>query len=134
MRRYARILEIRKTLSEGRESVGSWMQLADSSVAEILGWAGYDWVAVDIEHGTTGSRVLPDLFRALELGGTLPLARVAEGTSKDCKAALWCRVLPGQCVRAILRRLPRWGSCGPSRRRHDRTYQCRFRLRQNSYP
>ena len=31
---------------------------------------------------------LPDLFRALELGKTLPLVRVSEGKSKECKEAL----------------------------------------------
>ena len=31
---------------------------------------------------------MPDLFRALELGGTLPLARLAQGGSKDCQQVL----------------------------------------------
>ena len=31
---------------------------------------------------------LPDLFEALELGKTLPLVRVSEGKSKECKEAL----------------------------------------------
>jgi len=31
---------------------------------------------------------IADLFRALELGGTLPLVRLAEGSAKDCKQAL----------------------------------------------
>jgi len=31
---------------------------------------------------------LPDLFRAIELGETLPIVRVAEGSEKDCKQAL----------------------------------------------
>lgn len=88
MNRYARIQDVRRKLAQGEASIGSWMQIPDSSVAEILGRAGYDWVAVDLEHGTMGSKVLPDLFRALELGGTLPLARVAEATAKDCKQAL----------------------------------------------
>jgi 2-dehydro-3-deoxyglucarate aldolase len=64
------------------------MQIPHSSVAEIMGQAGYDWVAVDMEHGAVSVQQLPDLFRALELGGTLPLARLAQGLSKDCKQAL----------------------------------------------
>lgn len=64
------------------------MQIPHASVAEIMGGAGYDWVAVDLEHGSVSVHQLPDLFRALELGGALPLARVAEGTSKDVKQAL----------------------------------------------
>ena len=31
---------------------------------------------------------MPDLFRAIELGGTLPLTRIVESYPKDCKQAL----------------------------------------------
>jgi 2-dehydro-3-deoxyglucarate aldolase len=64
------------------------MQIPHPSVAEIMGQAGYDWVAIDMEHGAVAVHQLPDLFRALELGNTLPLARVAHGQPKDCKQAL----------------------------------------------
>ncbi len=64
------------------------MQLPDASVAEIMGRAGYDWVAIDMEHGAISHHQLPNLFRALELGVTLPLVRLADGTARDCKQAL----------------------------------------------
>jgi 2-dehydro-3-deoxyglucarate aldolase len=79
---------IRAKLSSGKVSIGSWIQLPNASVAEILGQAGYDWVAVDLEHGSIDISQLPDLFRALELGGTLPMVRLAQGHPKDCKLAL----------------------------------------------
>jgi len=53
-----------------------------------MGDAGYDWVAVDMEHGSISTHQLPDIFRALELGGTLPLVRLAQGQERDCKTAL----------------------------------------------
>ena len=79
---------IRAKLSSGKVSIGSWMQLPNASVAEIMGQAGYDWVAVDLEHGSVDISQLPDLFRALELGDTLPLVRLAQDHPKDCKLAL----------------------------------------------
>ena len=88
MDRLTAIQAIRSRLASGGVSVGSWMQIPHPSVAEIMGQAGYDWVAVDMEHGAIGHHQLPDLFRALELGGTLPLARVAEGQPRDCKQVL----------------------------------------------
>jgi 2-dehydro-3-deoxyglucarate aldolase len=88
MNRCLAIRQIRDRLGTGGVSVGSWMQIPHGSVAEIMGAAGYDWVAVDMEHGSVDATQLPDLFRALELGGTLPLARLAQGHSKDCKQAL----------------------------------------------
>jgi 2-dehydro-3-deoxyglucarate aldolase len=88
MNRLTALQEIRASLLTGGCSIGSWMQIPNPSVAEIMGQAGYDWVAVDMEHGSISVNQLPDIFRALELGGTLPLARIAHSHSKDCKQAL----------------------------------------------
>jgi 2-dehydro-3-deoxyglucarate aldolase len=79
---------IRTKLSSGKVSIGSWIQLPSPSVAEIMGQAGYDWVAIDLEHGSIDISQLPDIFRALELGDTLPIVRLAQGHPKDCKLAL----------------------------------------------
>lgn len=88
MNKLESIARVRNKLLTGSFSIGSWIQIPHASVAEVMGQSGYDWVAVDLEHGSISTHQLPDLFRALELGGTLPLARLAEGTSKDCKQAL----------------------------------------------
>lgn len=88
MNRLEKIRAIRTALANKQASIGSWIQIPHPSIAEIMGQAGYDWVAVDMEHGAIGANQLPDLFRALELGGTLPLVRVAQGHTKDCKQAL----------------------------------------------
>jgi 2-dehydro-3-deoxyglucarate aldolase len=82
------IQKLRDYLKSGEVSIGSWMQISNASIAEIMGHAGYDWVAVDMEHGSISIHQLPDLFRALELGNTLPLVRIAQGDPKDCKQAL----------------------------------------------
>jgi 2-dehydro-3-deoxyglucarate aldolase len=83
-----KIMALREKLAGGGVTLGSWMQLDNPSVAEIMGHAGYDWVAVDLEHGHFSLSGLPDLFRALELGGTLPFARIARGRPKEIKQAL----------------------------------------------
>jgi 2-dehydro-3-deoxyglucarate aldolase len=88
MNRLEKINSIRQALAANQPSVGSWMQIPHTSVAEIMGQAGYDWVVLDLEHGAISVHQLPDLFRALELGGTLPLVRLAHGHPKDCKQAL----------------------------------------------
>jgi 2-dehydro-3-deoxyglucarate aldolase len=88
MNRLIKIRQIRDHLRNGGHSIGTWMQIPHASIAEIMGQAGYDWIAVDMEHGAFGVQPLPDLFRAIELGGTLPLARLAAGHPEDCKEAL----------------------------------------------
>jgi len=88
MNRIKKVLHIREKFRSGKVSVGSWMQIPDASVAEIMGQCNYDWIAVDLEHGSISTCQLPDIFRALELGDTLPLARIAEGNASNCKQAL----------------------------------------------
>ena len=88
MNRQLAIQKIRKQLHNRLPSIGSWVQIPHPSIAEVMGQAGYDWVAVDMEHGAISHAQLPDLFRALELGETLPLVRLVEGTTKECKQAL----------------------------------------------
>ncbi len=88
MNRIKKINQIREDLKIGSVSLGSWIQIPHPTIAEIIGNSGYDWVAIDLEHGSISVNQLPDLFRALELGDTLPLARLAQGQAKDCKQAL----------------------------------------------
>jgi len=86
--RLEKIKIIREKLQQNQVSIGTWQQIPHGSISEILGQAGYDWVAVDMEHGSVSVDQLPDLFRSIELGGTLPLVRIAESKEKDCKQAL----------------------------------------------
>jgi 2-dehydro-3-deoxyglucarate aldolase len=88
MDKYKKLNYIREKLKKRKITIGSWIQIPDSNVAEIMGNSGYDWVAVDLEHGNIAPTKLPDLFRSLELGNTLPIARVAFPLIKDCKLAL----------------------------------------------
>jgi len=88
MDRAAALQRLRARLRQGEATIGGWMQIPHGSIAEIMGRIGFDWVAVDMEHGAIGVPQLPDLFRALELGDTLPLARLAEGNERECKQVL----------------------------------------------
>lgn len=82
------ISKIKNRLKRGEPTVGSWMQIPSTSVAEIMSRAGYDWVVVDLEHGHFSPQILPNIFRALQLGNTVPFARVAQCGQKDIKEAL----------------------------------------------
>ena len=82
------ITKLRSKLKNGHASIGSWIQMNSTDVSEIMGKSSYDWVAIDLEHGSISFENLPDLFRSLELGHTLPLARIPEATPTNCKRVL----------------------------------------------
>ena len=58
----------------GNATIGTWLQFPSADVAEVMGASGYDWVAVDMEHGAFTRAILPDVFRAIERGGSTPFA------------------------------------------------------------
>jgi len=87
MNKFESVNNLRKKL-ESQPSIGSWLQIPNATICEIVGSAGYDWAAIDLEHGHISQEVLPDMFRALELGNTLPFARIANSHVNSCKSAL----------------------------------------------
>lgn len=86
--RFDRITALRAKLRAGQPSVGSWLQIPSPDVAELVASGGFDWVAIDTEHGAVSRHQLPDLMRAIELQGALPLVRVSHPDPRPCQQAL----------------------------------------------
>lgn len=80
--------DIRNMMAAGHATVGTWLQLPSPDVAELMARSGYDWVAVDMEHGSFGADGLPDVFRAIECGGAAPFARLPSAEKTWIKCAL----------------------------------------------
>ena len=80
--------DIRDILARDEATVGTWLQLPSADVAELMARAGYDWVAVDMEHGSFSPALLPNIFRAIEVGGAAPFARLPIAEKTQIKAAL----------------------------------------------
>ena len=82
------IQNIRKLLTNNDATVGSWLQIPSPDCAELLAQAGYDWIACDLEHGSFGPSILPNIFRAIKVGGAVPFARLPLAEKTWIKAAL----------------------------------------------
>jgi 2-dehydro-3-deoxyglucarate aldolase len=68
-----------------RLSVGSWIQLGHPAVAEIMASAGFDWLAIDLEHSTITLREAEDLIRVIDLKGVVPFVRLSSNNSEQIK-------------------------------------------------
>ena len=95
---------IKAKLRRGEVSIGTWMTMAHSSIAEILGQAGYDFVVLDMEHSAiTVSEVLR-LISAVDNAGSIPLVRLAGHDPIACKAVLDSGaagvIVPNICTKA----------------------------------
>jgi 4-hydroxy-2-oxoheptanedioate aldolase len=63
-------------LRSGQPAVGSWLTLCSPSAAESMAQVGWDWLVVDVEHSPVGFETMVNCFRAIQLGGAVPMARV----------------------------------------------------------
>ena len=79
---------IRSKLVNGLPVVGSWLQIPDLTVTRVMADAGYDWLAVDMEHGAFDSEKLPQVLRIIAENGTSAFVRVAQASSKEIRLAL----------------------------------------------
>jgi 4-hydroxy-2-oxoheptanedioate aldolase len=63
-------------LRSGQPSVGTWLSLCSPVSAENMAKIGWDWLVVDVEHSPVGFDTMVNCFRAAQLGGAVPMARM----------------------------------------------------------
>jgi 4-hydroxy-2-oxoheptanedioate aldolase len=66
----------------GGRTVGAWLTLGNSFVAEMLGKLGFDWIVIDRQHGSVEWNTVGAAIQAIELGGSCAVVRV-EWNSPD---------------------------------------------------
>jgi 2-keto-3-deoxy-L-rhamnonate aldolase RhmA len=57
-------------------SIGTWLSIGSPVVAELAALCGFDWVLLDLEHGSASEASLPDQLRALRGTATKGIVRV----------------------------------------------------------
>lgn len=67
---------VQHNLHHGLPAVGTWLTLCSPAAAEQMAHVGWDWLVVDVEHSPVGFETMVNCFRATQLGGAVPLARV----------------------------------------------------------
>jgi 2-dehydro-3-deoxyglucarate aldolase len=68
--------DLKQRLAAGEATVGAWSTFTGSAVAECMAAAGFDWLAVDMEHGPASVDDARAAFLAAERHGCVPLARL----------------------------------------------------------
>jgi 2-keto-3-deoxy-L-rhamnonate aldolase RhmA len=80
--------DVKSRLRAGELSLGSWVTLGDSAVAEIMARAGFDWLVVDLEHSVIGIDVAGELIRTIDLCGVAPLVRLTSNDPDQIKRVM----------------------------------------------
>lgn len=70
------IKKFREKLKQG--VVGCFSKTEDPAIIETMGYAGADFVIIDLEHGPNTIRSAQNLIRAAQISGLFPIIRVKE--------------------------------------------------------
>ena len=105
---------VKEMLGNGGTVIGTWVQMASPSVANVIAHSGLDFVTIDMEHGPASFETCEAMLYAIEAGGSTPMIRLGEGSSPTILRALeiGCRSIlvahvrsgeeAGEIVRAML--------------------------------
>jgi 4-hydroxy-2-oxoheptanedioate aldolase len=69
---------LRQRLAQGK-ALGAFLNLPSPELAEMVGFAGFDCVVIDFEHGPLTIADVANLARAAHAGGTAALVRLPPG-------------------------------------------------------
>ena len=82
------IQEFRQRLSDGQKVIGPFMKTCDPAFVEAAGWAGMDFVILDMEHGPINIQNLQNNIRASQVAGVFPVVRVGSISEEAIGRAL----------------------------------------------
>lgn len=80
--------KLKERLKNGEYLFGPFVRSTDPVITEILGYAGYDFVVLDTEHGPMNIHQAENLVRSAKLAGTAPVIRVRENSETMITRAL----------------------------------------------
>jgi 2-keto-3-deoxy-L-rhamnonate aldolase RhmA len=67
---------VKKLIREGKLAIGTFVELADPQMVEIIGLAGYDAAFIDMEHSNFDLPLVGEMIRSADLVGITSIVRV----------------------------------------------------------
>jgi 4-hydroxy-2-oxoheptanedioate aldolase len=80
--------KMKQRLARGEPALGCSMMFAAPQVVEMLGYAGFDWVLLDCEHGSLSLGDLELMCMAADAAGITPIARPRTNSAADIQSVL----------------------------------------------
>lgn len=69
-------------------SIGSWITINNSTIAEVMADAGFDWLCIDLEHSTIDYSETQILIMTIQSKGLKAFVRVGENNTRIIKRVL----------------------------------------------
>ncbi len=71
-------MNLKTKLKSKERLLGTFIQIPSPAIVELAGYAGFDFVIIDLEHGPFGIETATDMVRAANVSNTSPVIRVSK--------------------------------------------------------
>ena len=68
--------KLKELWSQDKSALGGWLGIPSSSSAELMAHAGFDWLCIDMQHGSIDYQVALTMLQAISTTDTVPIVRV----------------------------------------------------------
>jgi 4-hydroxy-2-oxoheptanedioate aldolase len=79
---------MKQLIAEGKPAVGASVMFPSPQLVEMLGYAGFDWVLIDCEHGSIGPADVEVMAMAADAVGITPIARPRSNETADIQSVM----------------------------------------------
>jgi len=81
-------MTLKNKLNKKKLVLGTWLTLPQPAIAEMISRAGFDWMAIDLEHSTMTLNQAEDLIRTIDLMQKTALVRLPENNATTIKKVM----------------------------------------------
>ena len=82
-------MSLKQKISQNKLTIGSWLTLGHSAIAEIMAASGaFDWRVIDMEHSVIELRDAQEMMQAIGLYDVTPLVRLTSNDENQIKRVM----------------------------------------------
>lgn len=79
---------LKNKIRENKVTIGSWITIGHSSIAEVMSQSEFDWIAIDLEHSAISISQTEELIRVIDLCNIAPLVRLTSNSPEQIKRVM----------------------------------------------
>jgi 2-keto-3-deoxy-L-rhamnonate aldolase RhmA len=79
---------MKEKIARGEPALGCSVMFPSPQVVEMLGYAGFDWILIDCEHGSIGLGDVELMAMASDAVGITPIARPKSNSASDIQSVM----------------------------------------------
>lgn len=80
--------KLKQKLKDKKITLGTWLTIGNTSIAEVMAQSGFEWITIDMEHSAITLDNAQQLIQVIESYDVVPLVRVGENNPNLIKRVM----------------------------------------------